>query len=136
MTQRGRQSAASLSVAQNQSVAELKKPEPPEHLTEEQAEIWRSVVEPLRYDWFTKETLGQLENYCRHMADARRLSIWIDQLWELGKPELKEYDDLLKSRERETRAANALARSMRITQQSTYDKTKGKNAKTYKKPWS
>lgn len=48
--------------------------------------------------------------------------------------DIEEYDRLLKMQEREGRAMSSLATRMRITQQTTYDKSKKKPV-TGKKPW-
>lgn len=139
MAQRGRKSAAALSVV---SSIPGSRPEPPAELTEEQAEVWRSVVQTKPAEWFTDDSHPLLVAYCKHVTTARVLSQQIDRF----EPEWLKEDDgpdrykrLLDMREKETRAVTSLARSMRLTQQSRYDTSKaGRHAAketAAKKPW-
>lgn len=140
MAQRGRKSAASLSV-----VAPLpgqRRPEPPSELTVEEAAEWHAVVDRLPPDWFPAETHGLLVQYCRHIVKARVLADSINAFlaeW-LNEPEgLMRYDKLLQMAEREGRAISSLATRMRITQQSRYaHKTahsKASSSGAPRKPW-
>src|SRR5262245_797932 len=70
---RGRQSTAALSVIGPDGVETVRRPEPPDELTAEQAEEWRSIVNRLPADWFPRETLAMLAQYCRHVVHARRI---------------------------------------------------------------
>lgn len=132
MKSRGRDSAASLAVvAIGESVA---RPKPPAELTPEQADEWRSVVNRLPAEWFPRETHGLLAQYCRHIVAARRVSQLIASLESSEEFDVDEYDKLLKMQEREGRALSSLATRMRITQQTTYDKSK-KKPRGGHKPW-
>ena len=81
------------------------------------------------------EQLPLLEQYCRHkvasddiagmIADLKRPSVDVDgaktfQVYTVT------YSELLKMQERETRTLSTLATKMRLTHQSTYDKSKRK----------
>jgi hypothetical protein len=119
-----RKSAAALAI-----VPKLvqQRPEPPEGLTEEQAEEWRAIVNQLPPDWFSRESHALLVAYVKHVADHRRLSHWLDQFrdeWMLTADGVARYDKLLTMREREGRAMSSLATRMRLTQQSRYSKDK------------
>jgi hypothetical protein len=81
MRQRGRKSVAALSAVP--VLPGQQKPEPPEELAAEEAEEWRAIVARLPYDWFPRETHGQLVNYCRHVVRANV----IDRLIKSFKPE-------------------------------------------------
>lgn len=138
MAKRGRQSAASLSVVQ---AVPGQRPVAPKELDREQKAVWEAVVQTKPADWFTDDTLPLLVAYCKHVVTARKLGGVIDKfdVGLLEDPEhVKRYDKLLAMRERETRAVTALARSMRLTQQSRYD---AKRANTEagstraRKPW-
>lgn len=139
MAQRGRKSAASLAV-----VTSLpgQRHEPPGELTDDQAAIWRSVVATKPTDWFGEDTHPLLSAYCRHIVAAQVLAEAIDTFnpaWLADEEGLKRYDRLLAMRERETRATTALARSMRLTQQSRYDhktaNTAANGSSGARKPW-
>ena len=135
MKSRGRESTASLAVVQLvRPVERMERPKPPSELTDEQADEWRAVVERLPAEWFPRETHGLLTQYCRHVVAARRLSQLIEQAETCDPVDVEGYDRLLKMQEREGRAMSSLATRMRLSQQTTYDKSK-KKPSTTRKPW-
>ncbi len=137
MGARGRTPAAELSV-----VADLpdnrRRPKAPDDLSQEQKKVWKKTAEAMPIDWFRPETQDTLEQYCRHVTQGRILDKMISEV--LARPhavdgedpiagthfDLKEYSELLKLHKGESAQTNAIARSLRITLQSTYDKTKKK----------
>ena len=143
MGDRGRKPASSLNVVDS-GIVSAKRPEPPEELTPAQAAEWRAVVGRLPVDWFPRETHAMLAEYCRHVVSARMLGQMIDRIEcpESGAEKVEgeesfslgTYADLLKMRDRESGRVIALARSMRITQQATYDPKK-KKGKVGNSPW-
>jgi len=64
----------------------------------------------------------------QHMIDALGRN-------DRGSVDLKAYNKLLISLDREGRALSTLATKMRLSQQSTYDKTKRKASQSGAKPW-
>ncbi|MEQ9464277.1 MAG: hypothetical protein RJQ10_11510 [Haliea sp.] len=119
MGTRGKQSSAALSVA---PLSE-RRPGPPETLTEAQAAIWKRIVGVYPADYFRPDSFDILAAYCRHVDAAAILNHEIDRYtsdWLTEDDGLKRYKTLLECRDRESRAAMALARSMRITHQSRY----------------
>jgi hypothetical protein len=134
MGARGRPSAVSLSIVPISALERTERPAPPDDLTVEQAVEWQQVVNRLAADWFTRETHGLLVQYCRHVVAARRVAQLIATTEAEPDLDTAEYDRLLKMQEREGRAMSALATRMRITQHSTYDKTK-KKPKATPRPW-
>lgn len=144
MGDRGRTPASALSVVVESGIQAVKRPLPPEELTPDQADEWRAVVDRLPADWFPRETHAILAEYCKHVVTGRHIGQMIARI---ESPEsqrepvdgedgfdLDSYDDLLKMRERESRTIMALARTMRITQQATYDPKRKKGTVTAK-PW-
>lgn len=101
MKQRGRKSKAQLSVPE---IKPKERPEPPECLTEEEAEEWRAIVGRMPADWFQREHYPALENLCRHAVASR----------------MAEGSDLA----RESRAVLACMRALRLTHQAQYDAAK------------
>jgi hypothetical protein len=104
------------------------RPEPPEGLTEEQADEWRAIVNQLPPDWFPRESHALLIAYVKHVSDLKRISRWLDQFrdeWMLSSDGVARYDKLLTMREREGRALSSLATRMRLTQHSRVSKEKG-----------
>ena len=134
MQQRGRKSAASIAVISPGSVQAVRRPDAPAELTDEQSAEWVSVVSRLPADWFPRETHGMLAQYCRHVVSARRVAQLIAECEASDEFDVEDYDRLLKMQEREGRALSSLATRMRLSQQTTYDKSKKKPGQT-RKPW-
>lgn len=131
---RGRPSSADLAIVHPTEI--LQRPDAPYDLGDEEAQEWWALVNRMPADWFPRETHGMLTNYCRHIVTARRVSELIRSL-EGGKNlDIGEYEKLLRMREREVRAASMLATRMRLTQQTTYDKSKKKPAESIASPWA
>lgn len=134
MATRGRKSIASLTVAP--PLETVARPDAPYDLTDEQSDEWWAVVNRMPADWFPRETHAMLAQYCRHVVRARRIAQLLNAA-EGGKEfDVKEYRDLLRSEEEQSRAIASLATRMRLSQQATYDKAKAKGkAGGVKKPW-
>jgi hypothetical protein len=129
-TQRGRK-------GQKVSLVQPERPQPPAHFEPEHAAIWTQTVNRLPADWFVAESLPALEQYCEHVVSASRLTERI-RAAEKAMDAPKDLDLLYKMRDREVRGGGAVARSLRITLQSTYcpDKSKGKKPRGGGvKPW-
>lgn len=122
---RGRKSADALSVVPASSVVSIvRRPEPPDELTPEEAEEWRAVVNSLAADWFRRETHALLVLYCRHVVNARCVAQLIQTIKSKDPVDIDGYDRLLKMQERESRALSSLATRMRTSQHSNYAKDK------------
>jgi uncharacterized protein YicC (UPF0701 family) len=149
MEGRGRKSAASLSVVSSNEIERIERPRPPSDLNQEQAAEWTSIVNRMPAEWFPRETHGMLAQLCRHLVSARRVADMIGALEneltkeaedddksqaELILGATKAFDRLYKMQEREGRAISSLSTKMRLSQQSTYDKSKRKPGQT-RKPW-
>ena len=120
MIQRGRKSAAALSII---PAATSFRPKPPEHLTSVQAAEWRAIVARLPPTWFSRETHGLLIAYCRHFGNAKKVAEQLDAVRGecLRDPEgLAVFDKLSRLLEREQRAMSSLATRLRLTQQSRF----------------
>lgn len=132
MGDRGREPAAELSVAvQNR----FEYPQAPADLPPEAKVIWDKTVKALPQDWFRPEVQPTLEQYCKHVMEAAEISRMIQDLKGSHEFSVRDYNDLLRMQERETRAGNALARSMRITLQATVNHKKTKDSGPGKKLW-
>lgn len=136
MSKRGRVSGAELAVARLTAPIEtVQRPDAPYELTDEQADEWRSVVGRLPADWFPRETWPMLAQYCRHVVAARRIGQLIAANEKGDVIDVDMLDRLYKMQEREGRAISSLATRMRMTQQSTYDKSKKKGLSVSERPW-
>jgi hypothetical protein len=144
MTQRGRKSAAALTLSTITGPLEtIPRPDAPYDLSDEEVEEWRAVTERLPATWFPRETHGLLTQYCRHIVRARRIAQIIRTMENPPKPKKGEekaefdidaYNKLLIMQERESRSISHLAVKMRIAQQSTIDK-EAKKAGVGVRPW-
>jgi hypothetical protein len=121
---RGRTSAAALSVI---AVDELARPEPPEELDADEAKEWREIAAALPPTWFGRETSPILVQYCKLIVRIRGLSIKIKQLEKKKDFDVVSYNRLVQTEQTQTRLMLLLATKMRITQQSSYDKSKRKH---------
>ena len=136
MSARGRQSTAAREIAHLAgSVASVQRPDAPYDLTDEQADEWRAIVNRLPADWFPRETWPLLAQYCRHAVAARRVAQMVKAIEEEKEFDLAAYDRALKMQEREGRAISSLATKMRLSQQTTYDKSKKKGVVGVSRPW-
>lgn len=136
-----RQSAAAQVVALQGGIGQ--RPDPPDDLTDDQAEVWRATVASEDTAFFSTAALRELlKDYCRHKCTGAALSAQIET-YDASKamdPETaKNFDRITKMRDRETKAAADLATKLRLTNQSRYTPkaaaTASKNAGTQKKPW-
>jgi hypothetical protein len=136
MTNRGRQSAASLAVQTITSPIEtVQRLSPPVRLSDEEVDIWVDVVESHPADWFDKASAHMLVQFCRHTIATRRIADLITQALETEPFNVHAYDELLKMQERETRTVLSVATKLRITPQSTTNHRGNKIQLTVKKPW-
>lgn len=132
MDQRGRKSVASLSVVSD--VVTIPRPEPPAKLTDEQADIWRGIVNANSADWFRPETQPLLVQYCRMVVALDSIELLISER-EVNGCDADTLQKLEGIRDKRSRNLQSLARAMRLTQQSTYSARKTKPVLTLPKPW-
>ena len=139
MAKRGRKSAAEkereVMPASLVTGEFMKPPRPPEELTEEQQEIWQFIVRGLPADWFTRENYPLLVQYCRHISRTRMVSKMLDKMEQQQGFIIKDYRDLLRTEDEQSKAISSLATKMRLTQQTTYDKSKKRPSHSGRKPW-
>lgn len=135
MTKRGRKSLASQAIRPVTPVEIAARPAPPDELSDEEAMEWQAIAERLPADWFTRETQGLLVQYCRHIVTARRIRQLIEKLEREEDFSMKDWAEALKMQTRESQVIASLATKMRISQQSTYDKSRKKGSGGSAKPW-
>lgn len=135
MTQRGRKgSKADLAVIDG-SLGD--RPSPPADLNDFEASKWAEVVGAMPPGWYSAEMAELLRGYCRHCYFIRLIDAEIDTA-----EKAKDIDQVCKladKREKQMRAVTAIARSLRMTPQSTSDpKTAGRKKTATAKgamPW-
>ena len=142
MATRGRKSAA-LQVAKTlvASIGVSQRLAPPVHMSDAEVSVWMQVVNDQPAASFTPTHSPMLEQYCRHIVQARIIADMImsfDQSWANDDDGLRRYDKLLAMQEREGRAASSLATRLRITRQAIDQQTIARaqiNAPKGRKPW-
>lgn len=94
------------------------RPDPPQHLTQEEAALWREVVAPKPADWFMRDTQPILEAYCHasvmHRALCKR---WRDTS---DLAEVKDIATLVKLINETSNRMSMLAVKLRLTNQSRF----------------
>ena len=113
--------------AKPEEVIAIKRPVPPKGINTNKARVWIDIVGSKPPDWFGVDTFPLLTAYCHHTVKAQEIDDKIEDVQFEPGTKIEHVDLLFKMRERETRAIMALARSMRLTQQS---KLKAETAET------
>ena len=115
---------------------------PPTELSDAQAQVWRDAVGSFPGNWLTRAAHPILIAFCRHVCRARLLERQIAEFeleWTRAPGGLERFDKLLAMAERETRAATACARALRLTPQSQmHPRTAGRAVENLPKgpmPW-
>ena len=143
MKKKGRKSQEELSqVVLLPGIIPGERPEPPEHLTAAQREIWRQFTGRMPSDWFQAESWPLLSQLCRHVTISEAIGA------ALGEIDLKSVTDeegfkrlekLRRMHFQEGRAISTLMTKLRITPHARYDQTKAFRAaqgvRPKPKPW-
>lgn len=129
MKRPGRKSSASLEAVE--SIPQ--RPQPPDHLNDQESEVWNRVVNGLETGWFRDETHDLLAAYCSHVITSRTIGDLISAFTDDS--DVQDMEKLTKIRERESRIIVSLATKMRLPQQSTYDREKVKKQGAVGDPW-
>ena len=140
MGARGRKPVSALTVVQNNPaiVSFMRRPEPPEELTDEEAHEWREIVGVMPAEHFMRANLPLLTQLCRHIIAARRVAQLLEQASTDPTIDRVIFVALLKQQSAESLAISRLLRSMRLTQQSVMrsETAKTKHPKgVMKNPW-
>lgn len=92
--------------------------QPPEGLTEDQAQVWRETVNARSADFFGPDQVPMLEEYCRVVVMCRLLAAQIEAVIAGG--DAAELKALLDMRDKESRRMSSIATKLRLTNQSRY----------------
>jgi hypothetical protein len=130
---RGRKSANSLAVVSN--VIAIPRPEAPSELSDEGAEEWRNFVNRMPAGYFGREVFPTLVQLCRHVVSARRIDQLIERTTAGDELDVRDYMELLKAQERETKAIIALSRTMRLTHQANVNANQSRKTPAIERPW-
>ena len=119
------------------------RPHPPENLGVEEATLWVDIVNSRPSDYFGEETQALLEEYVRYVSQGRWLGGMVlcqrEEIDNGGVVDSEALRRLIVMQTQTTAKIMALARSMRLTQQSIYlpdsSAGKGKPKDLEEKPW-
>ncbi len=145
MAKRGRKSAAELALTDIPvvDVSRRMPPPPPSELSDAQAAVWRDAASCMSGDWLRRGAHAVLIEYCRHVCRSRLLEAQIAHLqqeWIAADGGLERLDRLLAMAERESKAAIACARALRLTPQAQmHPRVAGRRlaeVSPYPSPWS
>ena len=145
MAKRGRKSAAELALTDipGVDVSRRMTPPPPSEVSDAQAAVWRDAASCMSGDWLRRGAHAVLIEYCRHVCRSRLLEVQIahfQQEWIAADGGLERLDRLLAMAERESKAAIACARALRLTPQSQmHPRVAGRRlaeVSPYPSPWS
>ena len=140
MGKRGRKSSAELATVGPAGIALTRRPEPPAHLGDDAAEIWRATVNSLPADWFAAGALPLLEALCG-LTVSQRYTIRALQVVERGGDDFDRADwgRLQKQLGEVSGRIATLATRLRLTPQSRYGpraaSTAASNVGDGPKPW-
>jgi phage terminase small subunit len=140
MGARGRKSAAELATITSTGIAVTRRPEPPAHLGDDAAEIWRSITNSLPADWFSAGTLPLLEALCGLTVSQRNTIRALQRIErEDNDFERDEWERVLKQLGEVSGRIATLATRMRLTPQSRYGArgadTAARSVGDVPKPW-
>jgi hypothetical protein len=122
MAKRGRVSMESLMISDHGLAAERARPDAPYDLDDEEAAVWRDVVDSMPADHFIPANYHILTLYCRHVVEDKRLAqITKDYRKKRKDFNYKIYAELQKAALSQTLMIQRLSRSMRLTQQSNFN---------------
>jgi len=107
----------------------------PHDLNDEETEVWTEVVSSEAADWFTVATRPLLAQYCRHVVQSRRVAELLERALSDKNLEIRDYNQLLKMQDRESRAISMLATKMRVSPQSTTNHRGNRQKTLVRKPW-
>jgi hypothetical protein len=127
--QRGRKSAASLSIV---PVSGIQRPEPPPEFTPEEAAVWTATTRAMKPDWFGPETHPLLSAYCFHVVTANELQAQLRTLTTVD----REYRQLLALLRAETKIMLSIATKLRITPRANRYAGDGRDGgRHFPRPW-
>src|SRR3954462_11935047 len=115
-----RQSAKALMLEEGGLTPEVRRPDPPAELSDEEAVEWRRVVDSMPAHHFIPANHHLLIGLCRLLITARQIAVYIKMF--RGHKDVEHarlYHDFCQRQEVEVGLINRLSRSMRLSHQST-----------------
>jgi hypothetical protein len=140
MGARGPKSGTELTTIGPAGVEVKRRLNPPDDLTAEAAEVWRSIVSSNPADLFSPGSSPLLAQLCRHTVAARRVAQWLAKIEQSeGALDEARWFQLLARQESESKVIAQLATRLRLTPQSRYTPhgaaTAARKTRTGPAPW-
>ena len=133
---RGRKSSTELTLVQRaEEVLVVKRPDPPDFLSEDAQAEWREVVNSLPADHFSRAQHPTLEAYCTSAAERRRIGDWIQDYLANGEGEVS-YPKLLEMHDAQARSIAMLGVRLGILSATNVTRVRSlAGGREPKKPW-
>lgn len=106
-----------------ETIIESERPEPPAHLTPDQAAEWKRIFLLIEPSWIPPESYRLLIDLCRHIVEGNHLANMIEAYRAntddvLSTEYIKGYDKLLKMQKEQSRLVSSHMTRLRLTSQS------------------
>ncbi|MGM0584457.1 MAG: hypothetical protein ACQEUZ_07390 [Pseudomonadota bacterium] len=115
MGERGPKSGAELATSGAQLVT---RPDAPYDLTDEQADVWRAIVDALPAGWLEPGAHPVLAAYCRQTTALRRIGALMHQAEREGEYDMDAHLALVREHGKAAQALKTLATALRLTPQT------------------
>jgi hypothetical protein len=128
----GRKSAASLSVFPR--VGQQRRPEPPSYLSDDESEVWRSIVDSMPPNHFGAETWPMLCQLCSHTVTSKLIRRALHRT----PKRVADLHELLTMNKNESKIITELSHKLRLTPASRKNSRKAEvehRHGTTKRPW-
>lgn len=113
----------------------VERADPPDELSDEQAIVWRAVIDDKPADWFDAAALPILAQYCRHVVASRRVAALIEDATARDAIDIGELEVLLRMQDKETKAIATSATKLRLTPQALSNHRGNKSRAPVARPW-
>ena len=134
MKQRGRVGTSALEVLAIAPTDIVARQLAPHDLTDEETEVWVSIVNHESADWFSPSTVPLLRQYCRHTIAARKVAELILRAESDQTLTINDRQRLYAMQAQESKTLCTLATKLRISQHSQTNH-RGNKKSAAKKPW-
>ena len=134
MKQRGRVGSSALEILKTSPIEVIGRQPAPHDLTDEETEVWVSIVNHESADSFDPSSAPLLAQYCRHTVAARKVAELILKAESSTDLTITDRQRLYSMQAQESKTLCSLATKLRISQQSITNH-RGNKKTGDKKPW-
>jgi hypothetical protein len=115
-------------------VGQQRRPDPPPYLSDDEAEVWRSIVDSMPSNWFGAETWPMLCQLCAHTVASRAIRRALHRT----SRNVASLHELLTMNKNESKIITELSHKLRLTPASRKNSRKAEvehRHGTTKRPW-